>query len=320
MSSGLGDVAVQAESPAGVPELLEELASRSPPHPATQENLGTAYNSLGDHKRALACFQEAVELKGGTPDKEDLWNIAIARKNLGEVHIATPMLEQVRDAFLASQAEEECPVTVAKVRDSLAECYLAEGRSSDAVEEYDLAVRLYARHVGERSPLYGAAVNGLSQALQASGRTLEAFDSLVRAIEVQANMDAIHPTPLYEQLGRALDLHADAAEEDMRIDMCRLVPAIEAGLANLNSRGLDLDGNGGVVLQRAGQVLLMSADMEADAEQARALRQKALEVLRRAKSLLDKTMDAGEVDLSELCVVCAMQIGLAEARLAEGND
>jgi len=134
-------------------ELLEEVAARGPPHPATQENLGTVYNSLGDHVAALRCFQHAVKLKGGVPDKEDLWNIGIARKGLGELDVAVETLEGALRRFVAEAPE--CPVTVAKVHDSLAEAYLSAGQAVDAARHYALAVDLYTGAVGAQSPLYG---------------------------------------------------------------------------------------------------------------------------------------------------------------------
>lgn len=311
-------------------ELLEEVARGSPPHPATQENLGTAYNSMGDHRRALACFEKAVELRGGTPAKEDLWNIAIAKKNLGELHVATPMLEVTLARFLSEASE--CPVTIAKVHDTLAECYLVGGRAEDAAEHYRTASEIFLERVGKRSPLYGAATEGLSRALEAAGRSNEAFDAVVEALEVQASMDAIHPTPLYELLERAEKLatgeRAPGAEEELeaspeqaaaepRLDLRRLVPAMEAAVENLGRRGLDEDGNGGVVLQKLGQVFLACSDRAAKGgAEAEGLRRRAAGLLRRSKPLMEAATEAGEADLSELCVIAAMQLGLAEARLS----
>jgi len=75
---------------------------------------------------------------------------------------------------------------LSEVHDTLAEAYLAAGRPSDSAEQYHCAIQLYALHVGERSPLYGAVTEGLSKALQSAGRYAEAFDALVAALEVQA--------------------------------------------------------------------------------------------------------------------------------------
>mmetsp|Transcript_84766 Transcript_84766/g.197117 ORF Transcript_84766/g.197117 Transcript_84766/m.197117 type:complete len:166 (+) Transcript_84766:634-1131(+) len=162
-------------------------------------------------------------------------------------------------------------------------------------------------------------------------------------------MDGIHPTPLYELLDRAEQLLRTSVDEgstldehqsndygecrerggawevpkdkgtNLRLDLRRLVPAMDVALANLAKRGLDVDGNGGIVLQKLGQVYLACADadsVDGHREAAKQKRQRAVRLLKRAKPLMTNAMDAEEVDLSELCVITAMQIGLAEARLS----
>jgi len=87
---------------------------------------------------------------------------------------------------------------------------------------------------------------------------------LVAAFDVHARMDAIHPTPIYELLSQAEQL-ADLGNQEMAggggvvgtdekpgVDLCRLVPSVEAALDNLHFRSLDDDGNGGVVLHKLG--------------------------------------------------------------------
>merc|ERR1712151_320156 len=63
----------------------------------------------------LRCKQhrQAVNLKGGEPGREDLWNLGIVRKNQGLYDEALPMLEQ---ALAESQELEPAhPVTIAKL-------------------------------------------------------------------------------------------------------------------------------------------------------------------------------------------------------------
>merc|ERR1711964_745563 len=191
--------------------------------------------------------------------------------------------------------------------------------------------------------------DGLSRALHFAGRFGEAFEAVVVALEVHANMDAIHPTPIYELLhraemladGRMADFDADQrwdedGEEvesesstecaagvsptgrwhDSQIDLRRIMPSMETSQSNLAKRGLDTDGNGGMVLQKMGQILLTCAQAEkidGNDEVADQLRARASQLLHRARDLMLKATEVGEADLSELCVIAAMQIGLSEA-------
>lgn len=297
-------------------ELLEELARSSGPHPTLQENLGTVYNSMGDHYRALACFEEAIKLRGGVASREDIWNVAIAKKNMGELNQAVPMMEVALARF--SSEEPLCPVTLGKVHDTLAECYLADGRTADAIAEYKEAIRLLAQHVGKRSPLYGAVAEGCSRALQEAGQLEEAFEKLLEALDVQAHMDAIHPTPLYELLQRAEQLTEGRAGPDPR----RLAAGTEAAAQRLASRGLDTDASGGVVLQRMGGLMFAAAaraDIAGEDIESERLRKKSAEMLKKAKPLLDGATEKGEADLSELSLIAGMQLGLIEARLNDGD-
>ena len=53
---------------------------------ATFINLGTVYNQLRQYEKAESWFYQAINLKGGTPEREDVWNLAIC--NLGGVDLS----------------------------------------------------------------------------------------------------------------------------------------------------------------------------------------------------------------------------------------
>lgn len=50
------------------------------------DELGTCkvYNQLRQYDKAESWFHQAVNLKGGTPEREDIWNLAICKKNMGQ--------------------------------------------------------------------------------------------------------------------------------------------------------------------------------------------------------------------------------------------
>jgi len=131
-------------------ELLEELANKAPPHPATFINLGTVYNQLRMYEKAEVWFQQAVNLKGGTPGREDLWNIGIAKKNMKLYDEALPMLEQALAEF--QEKEPDHPVTIAKLHSSVAGCLHDMGQPGRAIEHYQQAHELYIT-CGSKQPL-----------------------------------------------------------------------------------------------------------------------------------------------------------------------
>lgn len=264
-------------------ELLEELATKAPPHPATFINLGTVYNQLKQFEKAESWFLQAVNLKGGTPEREDRWNLGIAKKNMGKYDEALTMLEQALAEF--QEHEPEQPVTIAKLHSSVGGCLHDMGRCAEAIAQYQEAQTLYLATVGPRSPLFCSASEGLAKSLQGERRFQEAFTALLQSFEVHAKGDAVHPTPLFEHLEMALDIHRQ--EADVPLESLR--PLIDAGVENLDSRGQAEDGNAGLVMCRGAKVL----ERIGGADNLR----RAVELLQRGKALVQMSHDTGEANL-----------------------
>lgn len=275
-------------------ELLEELANKAPPHPATFINLGTVYNQLKQYEKAESWFLQAVNLKGGVRGREDHWNIGVCKKNMGKYDEALPMLEQALAEF--QEHEPDHPVTIAKLHSSVAGCLHAMGRSAEAVSQYEQACELYTATVGKSSPLFCSASEGLAKSLKDERKFADAYVALLEAFEVHAKGDAVHPTPLFESLDLALALY----EQEPDIELARIAPALDAGVANLDARGQANDGNAGLVMLRGGKVLKLAADAAEgdDPEAAAALRRRAGELLHRGSGLVRAVQESGEADLS----------------------
>lgn len=264
-------------------ELLEELASKAPPHPATFINLGTVYNQLRQYEKAESWFLQAVNLKGGKPEREDHWNLGIAKKNMGKYDEALPMLEQALAEF--QEHEPHHPVTIAKLHSSVGGCLHDMGRLSDAIAQYQAAQELYLATVGPSSPLFCSASEGLAKSLKGERRFKEAFEALLQSFEVHAKGDAVHPTPLFEHLEMALEIRAG----EPNVPLERLRPLIDAGVENLDSRGMAEDGNAGLVMCRAAKVL--------DRIGGDGNLRRAVDLLYRGKALVQGSHDAGEANL-----------------------
>lgn len=295
--------------------LLEEVAKRTPPHPATLNNLGTVYNMMRQHEKAQEYFRAAMEVAGHSePEKDDLWNIGIAKKNLGQYEEALPMLVKALEDWKRDEPHDD--VTIAKLHDTVGSCYDLMGRAEEAVHEFTQARILFGRSIGAESPLYGSACEGLTKALIHAGRYEEAFDRLEETFLNNAEKDAIHPTPLFELLGYALEDLVAPGRLDSR-ELARLEGPIEVAVKNMIHRGLDQDGNAGVVFERMAQVLLRCSMAQGDDfEQAAAARRRqfARYLLERAAPLIEATTRSGEADLTHMSALVAMELQVLDAQ------
>lgn len=294
--------------------LLEEVARRTPPHSTTLRNLGTVYNQLGEFQQAKAFFEAAVELNNRQADKEDLWNLGLVQSNLGNHSEASSLLLDALEAWRQDAPEDH--VTIAKLHDSVGSCYHLMGNASASVEHFSHARKLFARSVGILSPLYGSACEGLTKALISDGMHCQAFEVLVEALAVHASKDAIHPTPIYELLGIALEdcLHGGDLEAE---ELGHLEPLIRTALKNLHAAGLDKDANAGILLERMAHVLLRCGMAHGGAEhQSIAARRRVLasQLLDDAEPLVKEATDSGIADLSRVSQQIAMQRQVIQAQ------
>eukprot|EP00754_Rhynchopus_humris_P021241 Rhum_TRINITY_DN14737_c12_g2::Rhum_TRINITY_DN14737_c12_g2_i1::g.113667::m.113667 len=285
---------------------FEELIKIAPPSPATHANLTTAYNSVGAYDKALEHIEKGVALKGGVMDKDDMWSMGLVKKNTGHPQEAVGFMEK---ALALHQAEEPRDgVMLAKVHDSLAAVYEAAGDLAKAEEQYKAAHGIFTQAVGGATPLTGRTAGSLGSVLLARGRPGEAFPYCLEALDAEVHKDAVHPTPFYELLAklgeacRADDFPGEAGSlEDA-------APLVRVGVASLEARGMLADGNGGVLLQKVGEVLYL-ANPRANAAEAVAL-------LTRARALL---VSETTVDLSDLIAVADSLLLMAKESAAEAE-
>lgn len=311
--------------------MLEEVAKLTPPHEATLRNLGTVYNQLREHDKAKVYFDAAAELVGRKDDqgnlvldKEDLWNIGLVHKNRKEYDEAAPMLEQALAKWLQESPEDD--VTLAKLYDSVGSCYDEMGRHEDAIAVLRKAKHLYDRSIGTESPLYGSACERLTRALVHAGQHQQGLDSLIEAFTVIALQDAVHPTPLFELLGIALD--EIPLKNGVFVDeLTRLEMPIQAAVRNMRYRGLDQDGNCGVLFERMARVLVLCSMAGGTPEEqvGSAQRRKiARSLLTHAAPLVDAATREGMADLTHVSMLIETELSAldrqdAAARLGLGQ-
>lgn len=301
--------------------LLEEVAARTPPHTATLRNLGTVYNQLGQFEKARGYFEAAAELSNDEKEgKDDLWNLGIVKKNTGDYAGAAPMLEAALEAWYRDDPGDD--VTLAKLHDTVGSCYDLMGRHEDAVSQFSQARRLFGRSVGDESPLYGSACEGLAKSLIHAKRFEEGFDMLVEAFTVHALKDAIHPTPLFELLGIALEdvVHKGGLPPDT---LGKLEGPIHTAVKNMAFRGIDQDANAGVLFERMAQALLRCGMNQGDArEMAIAARRRAFatKLLTRASPMVAEATRTGLADLTHISALINMQLQVLATQDAQYRE
>jgi len=190
------------------------------------------------------------------------------------------------------------------------------GRAEDAVSQFSDARLLYGRSIGAESPLYGSACEGLAKALIHAERYQEGWERLQEAFLNYAEKDAIHPTPIFEILGYALDEVVNPGHLPVE-ELQHLEGPIEIAVKNMVHRGLDQDGNAGVVFERMAQALVRCSTHQGDVhEQEDAARRRKLAryLLVRAAPLVEATTESGEADLAGISTLISMELQILDSQ------
>jgi len=138
-----------------------------------------------------------------------------------------------------------------------------------------------------------------------AGRYQEGLDNLIEAFTVIALQDAVHPTPLFELLGIALEEIPITKEVDTA-ELSRLELPIQAAVRNMHYRGLDQDGNCGVLFERMARALVLCSQAGGDAaEQAAAAQRRvtARALLKHAAPLVEAATRDGLADLTHVSML-----------------
>jgi arylsulfatase A-like enzyme/Tfp pilus assembly protein PilF len=163
--SGLGQALLSAGETDRALELYRKATASSPDSPAVWLNLGSAYFALKNYDRALENFEKSVAL-----DK----SFALGFSNIGLVYLSK--LAEESNPALADKAlgyfnkAIELEPGLAAAWDGRASVRLATGRTSQAVSDYERAIKLDPH-------LLDAFVN-ISIALREQGRLAEALKYL----------------------------------------------------------------------------------------------------------------------------------------------
>jgi len=270
--------------------MLEKLESMVPAHPIMLHNIGLAYNSMRMHDKAMEKFEQAVALRDGKMDFDDYWQIGITHMHKGEYNVALGNLSKA--LALAEIDPLQDFVTLGKLNCNVASC-LASALYDLPADQKDKklelaqkaepfirsALELYNTSTG-RSSLYGMAAHDMGKNLRDQGRFLEAEPFFYDAIDIEANRDAVHPTLCWHMVSELMEVYNGGGVPEDRLP--KYHDLLRTMLMNLHMRGFLKDGNGGVVMHKIAEFLMLSG-----AELSRPV----LALLRQALTLVENHKD-----------------------------
>lgn len=185
--AGLGRERAAADAALEALELADAgLGADEPRLPVLLSNVGTTFREVGQHDRACACFERALELvrtAGGSAGRP----LAVElQAGLADVRMAQGRREEAAlaaEAALAGAEElwgEEHP-QVARATWMLADALRGRGRSERVVELYRRSLAVEASLHGEEHPAVGQKALALGLHLEETGRTGAARQAYGRA-------------------------------------------------------------------------------------------------------------------------------------------
>lgn len=175
-----------------VPSLLDEAEACLPPGPSRlraglRVHRGRLHHTLGSHREAIRCFEQAREQAGDHDEAfrlSLLSQLAVSRLRAGESASARLDFDQAADTARRLYAERS-PFQAVPHLNNLGVLALAEGDIATARQSFDEALALLERHFGPDHASLILALNNLGVAEQLDGNLEQAEQRLLRAVELQ---------------------------------------------------------------------------------------------------------------------------------------
>jgi len=177
---------------------IEKVSPRS--NISSINNLGANYANLGEYEKAIAFYQQALDMSRKIGDhlaeSSNINNLAALYSVLGRYGEAEPLLKQAL-TIRKQKLGDNHPDTAASLN-NLAELYRVQGRYSEAEPLYKEALAISKQQLGDNHPLTVAILNNLAALYDSQGRYSEAGPLYKEALAISK-----------QQLG---DNHPDVAQ------------------------------------------------------------------------------------------------------------
>jgi len=151
--------------------------------------LGTSLQHLGDLQQAGAYFHQAERLSETREDANSVLQQAEVLLRLGSWHWSSGRLEQARDHyFRALQAHQALPERhlpeLARAVDAYASALLALGEYTASAEQFQRAVKMRRKALGDRNRLTADSLSNLGAAYYEAGQDQPASEVLQQAWQI----------------------------------------------------------------------------------------------------------------------------------------
>ena len=177
---------------------IEKVSPRS--NISSINNLGANYANLGEYEKAIAFYQQALDMSRKIGDhlaeSSNINNLAALYSVLGRYGEAEPLLKQAL-TIRKQKLGDNHPDTAASLN-NLAELYRVQGRYSEAEPLYKEALAISKQQLGDNHPDVAQSLNNLAELYLSQGRYSEAEPLLKQSLAIRK-----------QQLG---DNHPDVAQ------------------------------------------------------------------------------------------------------------
>ena len=177
---------------------IEKVSPRS--NISSINNLGANYANLGEYEKAIAFYQQALDMSRKIGDhlaeSSNINNLAALYSVLGRYGEAEPLLKQAL-TIRKQKLGDNHPDTAASLN-NLAELYRVQGRYSEAEPLYKEALAISKQQLGDNHPDVAQSLNNLAELYLSQGRYSEAEPLLKQSLAIRK-----------QQLG---DNHPDTAQ------------------------------------------------------------------------------------------------------------
>jgi CHAT domain-containing protein len=177
---------------------IEKVSPRS--NISSINNLGANYANLGEYEKAIAFYQQALDMSRKIGDhlaeSSNINNLAALYSVLGRYGEAEPLLKQAL-TIRKQKLGDNHPDTAASLN-NLAELYRVQGRYSEAEPLYKEALAISKQQLGDNHPDVAQSLNNLAELYLSQGRYSEAEPILKQSLAIRK-----------QQLG---DNHPDVAQ------------------------------------------------------------------------------------------------------------